>query len=70
MCDVGSNYNLVKSYMDLNAANIIYSGTTKGEILIFDSHSVVHRGDTAECKLIGKILTNLYYDMQKLNQTI
>lgn len=55
MCDAGKNYELIGAQMDLTHSGIIYAGTTLGEILVFESHSVIHRMDAIECKIIGRL---------------
>lgn len=59
MCDSGMNYDIVGAYLDQVYSGIIYAGTKSGEILVYESHSVVHKLDAIECKIIGRLQTNI-----------
>ncbi|CDW81154.1 UNKNOWN [Stylonychia lemnae] len=70
MCDAGLNRQIIGAYLDQTFSGIIYAGTKTGEILVFESHSVVHKIDAIECKIIGKLQTNLQQEMIRTNKTI
>jgi hypothetical protein len=59
MCEAGSETRLVGAYLDPTSPGLIYAGTDQAEILVFDSHSTIHRQEIVECKLIARIHTNL-----------
>eukprot|EP00347_Sterkiella_histriomuscorum_P013654 403363885 len=70
MCDAGRNYELIGAELDQTLAGIIYAGTKEGEILVFESHSIVHRLDAIECKIIGRLQTNIQQQMISQNKTM
>ena len=57
-CDAGNN-ELVTATLDNNHVGIIYAGTSNGDILIFEALNALIRPEAAECRLIGKVSTNL-----------
>jgi hypothetical protein len=68
-CDCGKN-EIAMVALDALVNGIMYVATTKGEIIVFDTHTHSSKSEHIDCKMLGKISTNLSRQMVERGQLI